>query len=93
MTLPIARDLAGMLIRVVTIAPGLFDTPLMAGAPDEVRAALAQAGAAPGPARQPGRIRRARRAHRGEPDAERRDDPFGRRDPDGPEVVRQCALW
>ena len=42
MTLPIARDLAGMLIRVVTIAPGLFDTPLMAGAPDEVRAALAK---------------------------------------------------
>ena len=42
MTLPIARDLASMLIRVVTIAPGLFDTPLMAGAPDEVRAALAK---------------------------------------------------
>ena len=32
MTLPIARDLAGMLIRVVTIAPGMFDTPLLAGA-------------------------------------------------------------
>ena len=40
MTLPIARDLAGMRIRVVTIAPGLFDTPLLAGAPEEVRAAL-----------------------------------------------------
>jgi NAD(P)-dependent dehydrogenase (short-subunit alcohol dehydrogenase family) len=40
MTLPIARDLASMRIRVVTIAPGLFDTPLLAGAPEEVRAAL-----------------------------------------------------
>ena len=40
MTLPIARDLATMLIRVVTIAPGLFDTPLLAGASDEVRASL-----------------------------------------------------
>jgi NAD(P)-dependent dehydrogenase (short-subunit alcohol dehydrogenase family) len=42
MTLPIARDLASMLIRVMTIAPGLFDTPLMAAAPAEVRAALAK---------------------------------------------------
>ena len=32
MTLPIARDLSRELIRVVTIAPGLFDTPLLAGA-------------------------------------------------------------
>ncbi|OZM81547.1 3-hydroxyacyl-CoA dehydrogenase [Pseudonocardia sp. MH-G8] len=40
MTLPIARDLAGAQIRVVTIAPGLFDTPLLAGASDEVRASL-----------------------------------------------------
>ncbi len=40
MTLPIARDLAGMRIRVVTIAPGLFDTPLLAGTPEEVRIAL-----------------------------------------------------
>jgi NAD(P)-dependent dehydrogenase (short-subunit alcohol dehydrogenase family) len=40
MTLPIARDLASALIRVVTIAPGLFDTPLLAGTSDEVRASL-----------------------------------------------------
>ena len=32
MTLPIARDLADRLIRVMTIAPGLFDTPMLAGA-------------------------------------------------------------
>ena len=37
MTLPIARDLARMGIRVNTIAPGIFDTPMMAMAPDQVR--------------------------------------------------------
>ncbi len=41
MTLPIARDLMGEGIRVNTILPGIFDTPLLAGAPDNVRAALA----------------------------------------------------
>ncbi len=40
MTLPAARDLAGNRIRVCTIAPGLFDTPLLAGLPEEARAAL-----------------------------------------------------
>jgi len=41
MTLPIARDLAPLGIRVVTIAPGLFDTPLLAGLPEQVRQGLA----------------------------------------------------
>ncbi len=40
MTLPIARDLASKNIRVVTIAPGLFDTPLLASLPEEARASL-----------------------------------------------------
>ena len=40
MTLPIARDLARMGIRVNTIAPGIFDTPMMARATDEVRTPL-----------------------------------------------------
>ncbi len=40
MTLPIARDLASHLIRVVTIAPGLFDTPLLAGLPEPARESL-----------------------------------------------------
>jgi len=40
MTLPIARELARHGIRVVTIAPGLFDTPMMAGLSAEVRASL-----------------------------------------------------
>jgi NAD(P)-dependent dehydrogenase (short-subunit alcohol dehydrogenase family) len=41
MTLPIARDLMADGIRVNTILPGIFDTPLMAGAPEHVRQALA----------------------------------------------------
>jgi NAD(P)-dependent dehydrogenase (short-subunit alcohol dehydrogenase family) len=40
MTLPIARDLAGHLIRVMTIAPGLFDTPLLSEVPEEAKASL-----------------------------------------------------
>lgn len=42
MTLPIARDLARTGIRVVTIAPGLFDTPLLAGLPEDVKKVLGQ---------------------------------------------------
>ena len=41
MTLPIARDLAALGIRVVTIAPGTFDTPMLALLPEEQRRALA----------------------------------------------------
>ena len=40
MTLPAARDLSRSGIRVVTIAPGLFDTPLLAALPEEAREAL-----------------------------------------------------
>jgi NAD(P)-dependent dehydrogenase (short-subunit alcohol dehydrogenase family) len=40
MTLPIARELAGSLIRVMTIAPGLFSTPMLAGLPQEARDSL-----------------------------------------------------
>jgi 3-hydroxyacyl-CoA dehydrogenase / 3-hydroxy-2-methylbutyryl-CoA dehydrogenase len=41
MTLPLARDLAELGIRVVTIAPGIFETPLLGTLPDSVRASLA----------------------------------------------------
>ena len=40
LTLPAARDLARWGIRVCTIAPGLFDTPLLAGLPEDTRTAL-----------------------------------------------------
>lgn len=49
MTLPIARELAAVGIRIATIAPGLFDTPLLAGLPEPARASLA--GTVPFPAR------------------------------------------
>lgn len=42
MTLPAARDLSKIGIRVATIAPGVFDTPMMAMLPEEAKAALAQ---------------------------------------------------
>ena len=41
MTLPMARDLASTGIRVMTIAPGIFKTPMLAGLPEEVQANLA----------------------------------------------------
>lgn len=40
MTVPIARDLADTLIRCATIAPGIFDTPLLGALPEDVRASL-----------------------------------------------------
>ncbi|MEO1695442.1 MAG: SDR family oxidoreductase, partial [Pseudomonadota bacterium] len=41
MTLPIARDLAQSGIRVCTILPGLFETPMFDGLPDDAKASLA----------------------------------------------------
>jgi NAD(P)-dependent dehydrogenase (short-subunit alcohol dehydrogenase family) len=41
LTLPVARDLAPRLIRVATIAPGTFDTPMLAGLPQDQRDKLA----------------------------------------------------
>ena len=49
MTLPIARELAQHLIRVVTIAPGIFETPMLAGLPADAQASLG--GQVPHPAR------------------------------------------
>lgn len=49
MTLPIARELARHGIRVVSIAPGIFETPMMAGMPQEVQDALGKS--VPFPAR------------------------------------------
>ena len=42
MTLPLAREFAPRLIRVMTIAPGIFDTPMMAGLPEAARESLGQ---------------------------------------------------
>jgi len=42
MTLPLARELARHGIRVMAIAPGIFDTPLLAGLPEPARLSLGQ---------------------------------------------------
>ncbi|HET9703271.1 MAG TPA: 3-hydroxyacyl-CoA dehydrogenase [Vicinamibacterales bacterium] len=42
LTLPVAREFASLGIRVVTIAPGIFDTPLLAGLPEPARISLGQ---------------------------------------------------
>jgi NAD(P)-dependent dehydrogenase (short-subunit alcohol dehydrogenase family) len=42
LTLPVARDLASKGIRVVSIAPGIFDTPMLAGLAEQARAALSE---------------------------------------------------
>ena len=42
MTLPLAREFSRIGVRVVAIAPGIFDTPLMAGLPEPARESLAQ---------------------------------------------------
>jgi NAD(P)-dependent dehydrogenase (short-subunit alcohol dehydrogenase family) len=42
MTLPIARDLSRLGIRVMTIAPGIFETPMLAGLPEAARQSLGQ---------------------------------------------------
>ena len=42
MTLPIAREFARLGIRVMTIAPGIFDTPMMSGLPEAARISLGQ---------------------------------------------------
>lgn len=49
MTLPIARDLADKYIRVCTIAPGIMDTPMLAGLPEPARESLGKQ--VPNPAR------------------------------------------
>ena len=88
MTLPAARDLAVVGIRVLAIAPGLFDTPLLAMLPDEARTVLGRVGQLPQAPGQPGRVRRAGGAHRRQQLPQRRGDPARRRDPDAPQVVR-----
>ena len=61
MTLPIARDLSRSGIRCVTIAPGIFETPMLLGMPQEVQDALGKHGAVPV---APGQARRSTRGWR-----------------------------
>ena len=87
MTLPVARDLARSGIRVMTIAPGIFETPMMAGMPQEVQDSLGASVPFPSRLGEPSEYAALALAHRREPDAERRDDPPRRRDPHGAEIA------
>ena len=79
MTLPAARDLAQYGIRVNTIAPGLFDTPLLAALPEEARRSSARACPSRSASARPRSTRSSPASIDREPDAQRRDDPARRR--------------
>ena len=91
MTLPAARDLAQYGIRVNTIAPGLFDTPLLAALPEEAAPEARRGRALPAAPRPAGRVRAARLPDRREPHAQRRDDPSRRRAADAAALERRLA--
>ncbi len=74
-TVPVARELARFGIRVMTIAPGLFNTPMLAALPDEAKASLSASVPFPPPPRRTRRVRRPGRAHRHQRHAQRRNDP------------------
>ena len=92
LTLPVAREFAPIGIRVVTIAPGIFDTPLLAALPEAARVVARPAGAVPVAPRPAGRVRRAGPAHHRERDAERRSDSARRRAADGATVTPDQRL-
>ena len=91
LTLPAARDLASRGIRVNTIAPGLFDTPLLAALPEENRQALGAGIPFPSRLGVPDEFAAPRALDHREPDAERRDDPPRRCDPHAAQVATSTA--
>ena len=90
MTLPAARDLAVAGVRVCTIAPGTFETPLLGESRGDP-AGAGRGGPVPLAARPAFRVRRARRAHRGEPDAQRRGHPARRCAADAAALTRRAV--
>ena len=89
MTLPIAREFAQFGIRVNTIAPGVFMTPMMAGLPQPAQELARRLGAVSRPPRPAGGICRARNPHYRERLYQRRDDPHRRRLAHGAEIERR----
>ncbi len=93
MTVPAARDLAQFGIRVNTIAPGIVDTPMLAGVTEEYRKGL-EAGV-PFPSRL-GTARRVRTARADDRRArlpQRRDHPHGRRAAHGAALIRDAQCF
>ena len=89
MTLPAARDLSTVGIRVLTIAPGIVDTPMLATVSDEFRAGLAAGIPFPKRLRPAGRVRAARAVDHRARLPERRGHPHGRRSPHGPALAHR----
>ena len=77
-TLPLARDLEAWGIRVLTIAPGLMNTPLVASADEKLLEAVRGLALYPAPLRGAVGVRRADQAHHGEPATQRRSYPTRR---------------
>ena len=94
MTLPIARELCRSGIRVMTIAPGTLETPMLLGMPADAQGSLGKM--VPFlPHGQAGRVRRAGRAHLQQvtPTPQRRSDPRPRRrDPYGRQVMNRSEF-
>jgi NAD(P)-dependent dehydrogenase (short-subunit alcohol dehydrogenase family) len=90
MTLPIARELAQFGIRVLTIAPGLFLTPLLGALPQAARDSLASA--IPFPHRLARRIRIAGNAHDRQSLSQRRSRAAGCRAAHGAEIICKITI-
>jgi NAD(P)-dependent dehydrogenase (short-subunit alcohol dehydrogenase family) len=88
MTLPMARDLARSGIRVMAIAPGIFETPMLLGMPADVQDAAGKDGAVSAAARPPRRVCPARAQHYRKRDAQRRNHPARWRHPHAAEISR-----
>ncbi len=86
MTLPMARDLAQHGIRVMSIAPGLFLTPMLEGLPEEVQDSLGAQVPFPSRLGDPAEYAALVRHIVENPMLNGDGDPAGRRDPDGAEV-------
>ena len=87
MTLPMARELSRFGIRVMTVAPGIFWTPMVDGMPESVQQSLSRIDPVPVAPGQAGGIRRPCRLHPRQYLSQRRDHPPRRRDAPGPQVT------
>jgi NAD(P)-dependent dehydrogenase (short-subunit alcohol dehydrogenase family) len=92
MTLPIARDLARNGIRNMTIAPGIFGTPMLFSMPQEVQDALAASVPFPSRLGTARGLRQAGEADHRERHAQWRGHPAGWRHPHGPEVIGRALI-
>lgn len=86
MTLPVARDLSKLGIRCVTIAPGLFDTPLMAMLPEDTKRSLGESVPFPNRLGQPSEFAQLAKQIIRVTNAKRRNHPAGWRLAYGAEI-------